>query len=119
MLTKGRVTAAVFIGFLNQCSDAGLRDCRWPSNASGKVRRSVRNSERGKLALFVLPPYSPELNPDEYVWNEIKAHGTGRKLITSLTQLRQTILSHMRQLQKLPGLVRSFIHARTTSYASA
>ena len=33
----------------------------------------------GKLALFLLPPYSsPGLNPDEYVWNELKAHGTGR-----------------------------------------
>ena len=41
------------------------------------------------LTLFLLPPYSPELNPDEFVWNDLKNHGTGRKLITSLTQLRQ------------------------------
>jgi hypothetical protein len=27
------------------------------------------------------------------------------------------ILSHMRQLQKLPALVRSFFHAPTTRYA--
>jgi len=24
---------------------------------------------KGKLRLFYLPPYSPELNPDELVWN--------------------------------------------------
>jgi transposase len=26
----------------------------------------------GKLRLFFLPPYSPELNPDEQVWNYLK-----------------------------------------------
>jgi hypothetical protein len=67
--------------------------------------------------LFFLPPYSPELNPDELVWNDLKSHGTGRKLITPLAQLRQMVVSHMRQWQKLPALVRSFFHAPTTRYA--
>jgi transposase len=76
-------------------------------------------AQQGKLALFYLPPYSPELNRDELVWNDLKAHGTGRKLITSLTQLRRTMVSHMRQLQKLPALVRNFFLAPTTRYARA
>jgi len=38
-------------------------------------------------------------------------------MIISLGQLRQMILSHMRQLQKLPALVRSFFHAPITRYA--
>ena len=76
-------------------------------------------SQAGKLALFFLLPYSPELNPDELVWNDLKAQCAGRKVITSLTQLRQMIISHMRQLQKLPELVRSFFHAPTTRYARA
>ena len=25
-----------------------------------------------KVRLFFLPPYSPELNPDEQVWNDLK-----------------------------------------------
>jgi transposase len=74
-------------------------------------------AQQGQLGLFHLPPYSPELNPDEMVWNDLKTHGTGRKLLTSPAQLRKTIISHMRQLQKLPGLVRSFFDAPTTRYA--
>ena len=70
-----------------------------------------------RIQLVFLPPYAPELNPDELVWNDLKTHGTGRKLITSLAQLRQMIVAHMRQLQKLPALVRSFFHAPTTRYA--
>ena len=74
---------------------------------------------RGSWRCSFSPPYSSKLNPDEFVWNDVKNHGTGRKLITSLARLRQTVVSHMRQLQKLPDLVRSFFHAPATRYARA
>jgi hypothetical protein len=51
------------------------------------------------------------------VWNDLKAHGIGRKVISSLEQMRRLILSHLRQLQKLPGLVRSFFRAPTPWHA--
>jgi transposase len=112
MLTNGRVTAAVFMDFLKRL----LVNARTPifvvvdghpTHRAKSVARFVP-AQAGKLALFFLPPYSPELNPDELVWNDLKNHGTWRKLITSLAQLRHTVVSHMRQLQKLPDLVRSF-----------
>ncbi len=111
MLTKGRVTAAVFIEFLKRLLVGATTPIfvivdGHPTHRAKSVARFVAASA-GKLALFLLPPYSPKLNPDEYVWNDLKAHGTGRELITSLTQLRRAVIAHMRQLQKLPGLVRS------------
>lgn len=123
MLTKGRVTAVVFIEFLkrlliNAPAPVFLIVDGHPTHRAKSVARFVA-AQLGKLALFFLPPYSPELNPDELLWNDLKTHGTGRKLITSLAQLRQMIVSHMRQLQKLPALVRSFFHAPTTRYARA
>jgi transposase len=123
MLTKGRVTAAVFIEFLRRLLVNALVPVfvvvdGHPTHRAKSVARFV--AEHGeRLALFHLPPYSPELNPDEYVWNDLKNNGTGRKLITSLAQLRQTVVSHMRQLQKLPNLVPTFFHAPTTQYACA
>jgi len=123
MLTKGRVTAAVFIAFLkrllvNAPATIFLIVDGHPTHRAKSVSRFVA-AQLGKLALFFLPPYAPELNPDELVWNDLKTHGTGRQLITSLAQLRQMIVAHMRQLQKLPALVRSFFHAPTTRYARA
>ena len=123
MLTKGRVTAAVFIEFLrrllaNVATPIFVVVDGHPTHRAKSVARFV-SAQEGKLALFLLPPYSPELNPDELVWNDLKVHGTGRRLITSPIQLRQTIIAHMRQLQKLPALVRSFFHAPTTRYARA
>jgi len=123
MLTKGRVTAAVFIEFLrrllvNAAAQIFLVVDGHPTHRAKSVARFVAEQD-GRLALFHLPPYSPELNPDELVWNNLKNHGTGRRFITSPEQLRRTIVAHMRQLQKLPALVRSFFHAPTTCYASA
>jgi transposase len=123
MLTKGRVTAAVFIEFLrrllvNAAAPIFLVVDGHPTHRAKSVARFVAE-QHGRLALFHLPPYSPELNPDELVWNSRKNHGTGRRVITSPEQLQKTIVAHMRQLQKLPALVRSFFHAPTTCYASA
>lgn len=33
----------------------------------------------GKLKLYALPPYSPELNPDELVWDNAKQKIAKRK----------------------------------------
>src|ERR1700739_2049668 len=123
MLTKGRVTATVFLEFLrrllvNATKPIFLIVDGHPTHRAKSVAKFVAQ-QAGRLQLFFLPPYSPELNPDEYVWNDLKSQCTGRKVISSLTQLRQMIVSHMRQLQKLPQLVRSFFHAPTTRYACA
>jgi transposase len=42
-----------------------------PFHGSQKVREWVR-AHRSRLRIFFLPKCSPELNPDEQVWNEIK-----------------------------------------------
>ena len=122
MITKGRATATVFIDFLKRL----LVNATGPvfviadghSTHRAKLVERFVATQQGRLALFILPPYSPELNPDEYVWNDLKNHGIGRKVITSLTQMRHAVLSHLHQLQKLPGVVRGFFHAPTTCYAA-
>jgi len=45
-------------------------DCH-SAHTSGETRRYVA-STAGRLTLFYLPPYSPELNPDEWVWKNVK-----------------------------------------------
>ena len=38
---------------------------------SKKVTKFVENS-KDRLRVFILPPYSPHLNPDEWGWNQLK-----------------------------------------------
>ncbi len=123
MLTKGRVTEVVLIGFLKRLLvDAAapifLIVDGHPTHRAKSVARFVAQ-QREKVELFFLPPYSPELNLDELVWIDLTNNGGGRRAITSLMQLRRMVISHLRQLQKMSGLVRSFFHAPTARYARA
>src|SRR6059058_4225377 len=49
-----------------------------PFHGSQKVREWVR-AHRTRLRIFFLPNRSPELNPDEQVWNEIKNNQIGKQ----------------------------------------
>jgi transposase len=71
-----------------------------------------------KIRLILLPPYSPELNPDELVWNDLKNNCLGRKAIVSAEQLKAEVISFLRFLQKTPERIRSYFQAPTTCYAS-
>ena len=122
MLTKGRVTASVFIEFLrrllvNAEAPIFLIVDGHPTHKAKSVERFVAEQE-GWLELYFLPPYSPELNPDELVWNDLKNNGLGRMAFSTREELRQLTLSHLLRIQKLPALIASFFHAPTTCYAT-
>jgi transposase len=78
MMIDGRLTADKFIDFLKRL----IYNARHPMFLivdGPPVHRSVKVSKfveslQGKLRWFFLPPYSPELNPDELVWNHLKNH---------------------------------------------
>jgi len=123
MVTKGRVGARVFIEFLRRL----LHDVPGvlfvivdghPAHKAKAVTRFVA-SVAPRLELFLLPPYSPELNPDEWVWNDLKNNGIGRKAITGPDDMKHVVLSHMHHLQKSPVFLRSFFQTPTTRYAAA
>ena len=75
MVVKGGVGAKVFIGFLKRLMHGQRRPVYLildghPSHRAKAVKAHVE-SLGGRLKLFFLPPYSPELNPDELVWNDV------------------------------------------------
>ena len=63
-----------------------------------------------------LPPYSPELNPDEQVWNYTKRE-VGKRVIRSKEEMEKVILSVMSTIQKNAQLIRSFFRMPDTEYA--
>lgn len=120
MTIEGRMTAPKFIDFLQRLlhgieQPVFLIVDRHPVHRSAKVRQFV-NSTEGRLRLFFLPSYSPELNPDELVWNHVKNHGTGRMTPAGPDQLKRAVLRRLRSLQRLPHVVASFFRHRETLY---
>jgi transposase len=78
-----------------------------PVHRSKKVKAFAANSD-GQLRLFQLPGYSPQLNPDEWVWKNIKHDRVGRSGITGPDQFKALAVAALRRLQALPHLVRGF-----------
>jgi len=122
MIVRGTVAAGTFIRFLKRMMHGRSRPVflvvdGHPSHRAKKVRTFVE-STRGKLKLFFLPPYSPELNPDELVWNDVKNNGVGKALVYTPADLTRVVVGRLRYLQKSPLLVRSFFLAPETRYAA-
>jgi transposase len=78
-----------------------------PTHKARKVQKCIESFD-GQLEVFFLPSYSPELNPIEQVWNNVKSHGLGRKVFFGPDQLKSAVISHLRKLQKLHNLILSF-----------
>jgi transposase len=54
------------------------------------VKKFVQ-ATKGKLRLFSLPPYSPELNPDELVWTNVKGKIGQKKLDQGAGEIKTCI----------------------------
>ena len=86
-----------------------------PAHKAKVVHDYVETTD-GKLKLFYLPGYAPELNPDELVWSYVKRTGTGKRPLASNESLQDRIEADLTILQNNPGLVRSFFKAADVAY---
>ena len=88
-----------------------------PGDKAKSVKRFTE-AVQDRFRLFFLPPYSPELNPDDRVWNDLKNDAVGHQFVTSLDQLKGASIIHLRLVQKSPERVRSYFQSETIRYAA-
>ena len=118
---EGSMNAGKFIGFLKALLDSVpgkifLIVDGHPVHRAKKVSEFVKENAAGRLSIFFLPPYSPDLNPDEWVWNNVKNDRIGRGVIISADDLKAKAIGALRRLQKLPGIVRGFLRDPKLAY---
>ncbi|MGH7918802.1 MAG: transposase [Candidatus Dormibacteraceae bacterium] len=70
----------------------------------------------GRLELFYLPPYSPQLNPDEWVWHNIKHDRVGKMAAQSLEEMKAGIERAVERLRGTAGIVLGFFWDPDLSY---
>ncbi|GGL51567.1 hypothetical protein GCM10014719_61100 [Planomonospora parontospora subsp. antibiotica] len=110
-LGHGVMDRWAFLGFCAQL----LRTITRPivlivDGSSIHTARAVRDfvaRTGGRLRLFFLPAYAPELNPDEWVNQNIKARAA-REAVADEHELAAAMHRGMRRLQKRPDIVRGF-----------
>lgn len=121
MLHDGSVNAEVFREFLKRLMIGAKQPVFLVVDGhpihKAKLIKDFVAAQDGKLKLFTLPPYSPQLNPDEQVWAHVKRQ-VSRQLVQSKDEMKRLALGALRRIQKLPELVKSFFHHPECRYAS-
>lgn len=84
-----------------------------------KETKTWVEKQKGKIHLFYLPGYSPELNPDELLNQDVKSNAVGRKRPHSQSEMITTVRSFLRSRQKQPEKVKSYFHEEHVQYAAA
>jgi transposase len=82
-----------------------------------KVVAAYVKSLKGRLELHFLPPYAPDLNPDEFVWSHMKNSGVSKKPLKLNESLQKRIEQDLNALKGNRKLVRSFFCADSVVYA--
>jgi transposase len=111
-LQKGKINSEVMLKFLRQIGfnhkgrKVGVIMDQAPCHSSEKIRSFSENSKQIKI--FYIPPYSPDLNPDEKVWRHLKHVSLKNHQAQDKVQLTRLVLGALRQMQKNPKLIENF-----------
>jgi len=61
----------------------------------------------GNMALFFLPPYSPELNPVEHIWDSIRENGFRNEVFNGIEAVEDQLMKCLADLERNPAAVAS------------
>ena len=114
-IEKEHVIAETFIDFLEKIRKQHPRrkvivvTDRARPHIAKKVRNHVEANKKS-FALYYLPSYSPELNPDEGVWGYMKDKKLKSHTAMSKEELKMKIMSCLLSIQRRPSLIKSFFY---------
>jgi len=123
MLYEGNFNSERFIEFLKRLLHKQAKPITLivdgHSTHKTKIVKEYVKQTTGKLKLYYLPPYSPELNPDELVWNNAKQKVGKRKhqLSNDKATFKEKVQNTMTEIQKNKTLVLSFYSEPNVAYA--
>ncbi len=114
MVHEGTATAETFCTFLKRLA-TNIDQKIYLIVDGHRIHRAKKvqallKKMKGKIILFFFPPYSPQLNPDEWVWAQVK--GTvGKQVVRSLDELKEKVNSALRSLQRMPEKLKKIFKA--------
>ncbi len=123
MVFKQRFTVGVFVDFLKRLErqipgKVFLIVDSHPVHRSRKAKNWVKESS-GRVRIFFLPGYSPELNPDEMLNQDVKSNAVGRKRAKHQIELLRNVRGYLRSRQRQPGIVKKYFQEKHVQYAAA
>jgi transposase len=113
-----QVKLIAFMGRLTR--DTGRKVYLIPDNLKahhGKKVAEWLEAHKGEVAVFYLPSYSPEMNPDEYLNNDLKTRVHSGALADTEPGLKHKTQSFMRMLVRRPHRVKSYFRHPMVVYS--
>lgn len=122
MVFRERFDTKLFITFLGRMIRQNQRKIflivdRHPVHRSSAVKAWVKTHE-DRIRLLYLPSYSPELNPDELLNQDVKSNALGRKRARNVRELISNTRSFLWSRQRRPETVKKYFHGKHVSYAA-
>ena len=122
MVFEGRFNSKVFIDFMSRLirqneGPVFLIVDGHPVHRSRAVLDWVEE-RKDSIHLFFLPGYSPELNPDELLNQDIKSNSVGRRRAKDKAELVKNVRSYLRSRQRRPSIVQKYFHGQHVRYAA-
>lgn len=122
MIIDGRFNSEVFETFLKQMIKYSRQKIYFvtdghPAHKTKKLNEWLEaNKER--IEVFFLPPYSPELNPQEYVNQDVKTNVIGKKRPINKAQMRNNVEDFMNKRKNDKRQVQKYFHVSHVRYAA-
>ena len=118
----GKLNAESFVVFLmdfmsSQSGKVFLVVDGHPAHKANLVKSYIQ-SLQGRLELHFLPPYAPDLNPDEFVWSYMKNNGVSKKPLKKNESLQSRIDQDLNGIKGNRKLVQSFFQAKSVAYVN-
>ena len=123
MVFKRSFTAPLFIDFLSRLVRSARRmvylivDGHPVHKSAAVARWLAREENRARIRLILLPAYSPDLNPDEFLNHDVKQNAVGRRRANSRDDLIANVRGYLSSTQKQPAIVRRYYDAPPVRYA--
>jgi len=115
-------TVKVFLRFLKRLIRHVKRQIflivdRHPVHRSAQIKQWLLKNET-KIRMFFLPSYSPELNPDEMLNQDVKSNALGWRRPWDRDEMIDDVRGYLRSTQKQPDIVKRFFHEKHVQYAA-
>lgn len=119
----GKFSSKVFIEFLNRLIKQVKRRIflivdNLSVHQSKKVKKWI-NEHKRKIELFFLPPYSPDINPDELLNQDLKANIYKSKRPEDKNELKAIVLAKLKNIQRNSQKIQNYFNAEKVCYAKA
>lgn len=122
MIYSQNMNAEKFIDFMEQLIKSSTRKVYFIVDNLrvhySKIVKERVGKNKKKIALFFIPSYSPERNPDEYLNCDLKQGLSAEKSPKNEEILKQNVKNHMDMLSENPNRIVKYFKHQSIKYAA-